>query len=113
MLDLLHNLKTTKSQHQLTSVLNINLTLTLDEKCTLNFGQPMSQLKFNQISTSYNVTCLLCDILKGKQLHDFEINISNNLHTHVFFYLLSCKETQNECFKSILAGVNTCIVCYM
>ncbi len=56
----LHNLKTTKSQRQLTSVLDINLTLTLDVGFTLNFGHPTSQPKFNQISTSYDVVCLLC-----------------------------------------------------
>ncbi len=55
----LHNLKTTKSQHQLTSVLDINLTLTLDYEFTFNFGHPTSQPKFNQISTSYGVVCLL------------------------------------------------------
>ncbi len=33
----LHNLKTTKHQCQLTSVLDINLTLTLDVEFTLNF----------------------------------------------------------------------------
>ncbi len=56
----LHNLKTTKSQHQLTSVLDINLTLTLDIGFTLDFGHPTSQPKFNQISTSYDVVCLFC-----------------------------------------------------
>ncbi len=56
----LHNLKTTKSQRQLTSVLDINLTLTLDVEFTLNFGHPTSQLKFNQIPTSYDIVCLLC-----------------------------------------------------
>ncbi len=56
----LHNLKTTKSQRQLTSVLDINLTLTLDVGFTLNFGHPTSQPKFNQISTSYDVVCLFC-----------------------------------------------------
>ncbi len=56
----LHDLKTTKSQRQLTSVLDINLTLTLDVEFTLNFGHPTSQMKFNQISTSYDVVCLLC-----------------------------------------------------
>ncbi len=56
----LHNLKTTKSQRQLTSVLDINLTLTLDVEFTLNFGHPTSQPKFNQISTSYDVVCLFC-----------------------------------------------------
>ncbi len=54
----LHNLKTTKSQRQLTSVLDINLTLTLNDEFTLNFGYLTSQLKFNQISTSYDVVCL-------------------------------------------------------
>ncbi len=56
----LHNLKTTKSQRQLTSVLDINLTLTLDVGFTLDFGHPTSQPKFNQISTSYDVVCLFC-----------------------------------------------------
>ncbi len=62
----LHNLKTTKSQRQLTSVLDINLTLTLDVGFTLNFGHLTSQPKFNQISTSYDVVCLLCDIFTYK-----------------------------------------------
>ncbi len=39
---------------QLTSVLDINLTLTLDVGFTSNFGHPTSQPKFNQISTSYD-----------------------------------------------------------
>ncbi len=56
----LHNLKTTKSQRQLTSVLDINLTLTLDIRFTLDFGHPTSQPKCNQISTSYDVVCLFC-----------------------------------------------------
>ncbi len=56
---LLKQPKTTKSQRQLTSVLDINLTLTLDVEFTLNFGHLMSQPKFNQISTSYDVVCLL------------------------------------------------------
>ncbi len=56
----LHNLKTTTSQGQLTSVLDINLTLTLDVGFTLDFGHPTSQPKFNQISTSYDVVCLFC-----------------------------------------------------
>ncbi len=56
----LHNLKTTKSQCQLTSVLDINLTLILDVGFTLNFGHPTSQPQFNQISTSYDVVCLFC-----------------------------------------------------
>ncbi len=30
-----------------------------DVEFTLNFGHPTSQLKFNQISTSYDVVCLL------------------------------------------------------
>ncbi len=59
----LHNLKTTKSQRQLTSVFDINLILTLDIEFTLNFGHPTSQPKFNQISTScaccVPVVCLL------------------------------------------------------
>ncbi len=45
----LHNLKTTKSQRQLTSVLDINLTLTLDVEFTFNFGHLTSQPKFNLI----------------------------------------------------------------
>ncbi len=61
----LHNLKTTKSQRQLTSVFDINLILTLDVEFTLNFGHPTSQPKFNQISTSYDVVCLLCDFWGG------------------------------------------------
>ncbi len=56
----LHNLKTTKFQRQLTSVLDINLTLTLDVGFTLNFGHPTSQPKCNQISTSFDVVCLFC-----------------------------------------------------
>ncbi len=56
----LHNLKTTKSQRQLTSVLDINLTLTLDVGFTLDFGHPTSQPKLNQISMSYDVVCLFC-----------------------------------------------------
>ncbi len=56
----LHNLKTTKSQRQLTSVLDINLTLTLDVGFTLDFGHPTSQPKYNQISMSYDVVCLFC-----------------------------------------------------
>ncbi len=56
----LHNLKTTKSQRQLRSVLDINLTLTLDVGFTLDFGHPTSQPKFYQISTSYDVVCLFC-----------------------------------------------------
>ncbi len=43
-----------------TSVLDINLTLTLDVGFTLDFGHPTSQPKFNQISTSYDVVCLFC-----------------------------------------------------
>ncbi len=42
------------------SVLDINLTLTLDVGFTLDFGHPTSQPKFNQISTSYDVVCLFC-----------------------------------------------------
>jgi len=41
------------------SVLDTNLTLTLDVEFTLNFGHPTSQPKLNQISTSYDVVCLL------------------------------------------------------
>ncbi len=41
------------------SVLDIKLTLTLDVELTLDFGHPTSQPKLKQISTSYNVVCLL------------------------------------------------------
>ncbi len=51
--------KSSKYQCQLMSVLDIKLTLTLDVEVTLNFGHPMLQQKFNQISTSYDVVCLL------------------------------------------------------
>ncbi len=61
----LHNLKTTKSQRQLTSLLDINLTKTLEVEFTLNFGHPTSQLKFNQIATSYDVVCLFCACWEG------------------------------------------------
>ncbi len=63
----LHNLKTTY-QHQLTSVLVIKLTLTLQVDLTLNFGHPILQPKFNQISTSYtsyDVVCLLAYSFEG------------------------------------------------
>ncbi len=39
--------------------MDINLKLTLYVEFTLNFGHPMSQPKFNQISMSYDVVCLL------------------------------------------------------
>ncbi len=64
----LHNLKTTKSQHQLTSLLDINLTLTLDGEFTLNFDHSTSQPKFNQISTSYDIVCLLCACWESTEL---------------------------------------------
>ncbi len=73
----LHNLKTTKSQRQLTSVLDINLTLTLDVGFTLDFGHLMSQPKFNQIPTSYDVVCLfvpagsVCSKKNARLCHSF------------------------------------------
>ncbi len=67
----LHNLKTTKSQRQLTSVLDINLTLTWDVEFTLNFGHPTSQPKFNQISTSYDVVFLFCACWERRSTEDF------------------------------------------
>ncbi len=63
----LHNLKTTKSLRQLTSVSDINLTLTLDVGFTLDFGHPTSQPKFNQISTSYDIVCLFCACWVGNE----------------------------------------------
>jgi len=44
--------KNNKYPHQLTSVLDIKLTLTLDVELRLNFSHPKSHLKFNQISMS-------------------------------------------------------------
>ncbi len=44
---------------KLTSVLDINLTLTLDVELTLNFGHLTSQPKFNQIPTSHDIVCQL------------------------------------------------------
>ncbi len=54
------------------SVLDINLTLTLDVGFTLNFGHPTSQPKFNQISTSYDVVCLFCACwgVEGKSVEE-------------------------------------------
>ncbi len=54
------DLVTQQSQRQLTSVLGVNLTLTLDVEFTLNFGHPTLQPKFDQISTSNDVVCLFC-----------------------------------------------------
>ncbi len=59
LVTLQHNLKTTKYQRQLTSVLDVTLTLSLDVGLTLNFGHLTSRPKSNLISTSYDVVCLL------------------------------------------------------
>ncbi len=59
LVTLQHNLKTTKYQRQLTSVLDVKLTLSLDVGLTLNFGHLTSRPKSNLISTSYDVVCLL------------------------------------------------------
>ncbi len=70
----LHNLKTTKSQRQLTSVLDINLTLTLDVGFTLDFGHPTSQPKFNQIPTSYDVVKTASITLKKTGVDPNDLN---------------------------------------
>ncbi len=61
-LDFGYTTKNNKCQHQLMSVLGIKLTLTLDVEFTLNVGHPTLQPRFNQISASAYVVCLLCNL---------------------------------------------------
>ncbi len=82
----LHNLKTTKSQCQLTSVSDINLTLILDVGFTLNFGHPTSQPKCNQISTSYDVVCLLCACWVYIYIYTY-IYIYIYIHIYICIYI--------------------------
>ncbi len=74
------------------SVLDIKLTLTLDFELTLNFGHPMSQPKCNQISTSYEVLCLLGNFpaaLNSEIAVILHIIILTALHIHCIA-LYSC-----------------------
>lgn len=82
----LRNLKNkTNYQHQLMSVLDINLTLTLDVEFALNYGHLTSQLKFNQISMFYDVVCLMGSIIIDQYLKQMDMKKCIN---HKYFIIL-------------------------
>ncbi len=73
-------------------VLDIKLTLTLDVELTLNFAHLTSQPKFNQISASYEVVCLLGNFpaaLESEIAVILHLIFLTALHIH-FIALYSC-----------------------